>query len=380
MNKSHTHFELIEAFLLNTLSESEREAFEKKLQADPDLCEQIKKHQQLIRVLEDTALIDIKNKLKHIHHQQTPKNLLNGRNLLFIAISIALILAVLFLPRLSHKQIQHPQNDSIQKPEFKETQSSIAESEKNSVDLFSGHSRSELPDEEESKEKKDVAQVDMSLKLSAKTDVVFTPTHNTQPEPTQTILKNEYVQNMESPLKDEIVDNDSKDPCRDIEIWAEVSVKESCSNKATGQITINPENITGGEPPYLASIAGNTFKKELAFSNLNPGVYPLSITDAIGCTRLLGNYTIKSIDCSFEYVFAPDKGEEWEIPKIETDGKIKIYTKAGNLVYEQLLYAGNSHTWQGINSSGYGLPMGVYIFIIEYISGENMQGTITLVR
>lgn len=381
MNQAHTNFELIESFLLNKLSESEREAFEKQLATDPSLREQLNKHRQLVRFVEDATLVEIKNKLKHIDNQHTPKQFENSRNFIFIAGIIAFILAVSFFLRLSHKVTNKPQKDStIQQSELNETQIKASEEREKSVGFSKDINADPESEVKGKKENTDLPDKAMSVHPTSETNFASIPITDALPESTQAPIKEEPAVNVVSPFKSDKAADELKYPCQDIEIRAEVLVKESCSNKATGQLIISPEEITGGTAPFEAFLAGKTIPKGLHFKDLFPGIYQLHITDATGCTSLLGNFTVNSIDCSYDYVFAPDKGEEWEIPLIETDGKIKIYSKAGILVYEQMLFAGTRHTWQGTNSSGYGLAMGVYIFVIECPSGEPLQGTITLVR
>jgi gliding motility-associated-like protein len=104
------------------------------------------------------------------------------------------------------------------------------------------------------------------------------------------------------------------------------------------------------------------------------------IKDANNCFSKLGDILIKAIDCSYEYVFSPDKGEVWKIPTKESAGEIKIFNKQGKLVYSAEFDMPGDYEWDGRTNSGGELPMGAYLFVLKLRDNETLKGNVTIVR
>jgi PKD repeat protein len=56
---------------------------------------------------------------------------------------------------------------------------------------------------------------------------------------------------------------------------------KSCPNKQTGSLTIS--SSSGGTPPFLYSLAGNTYQADPVFDSLPPGNYTIHVKDNNGC-------------------------------------------------------------------------------------------------
>jgi hypothetical protein len=175
--------------------------------------------------------------------------------------------------------------------------------------------------------------------------------------------------------------NPVSDPCTGMTISGVIEAENSCDNAATGQISVTGQSVIGGEPPYQISIdGGKNYYSGFTVKNLLPSKYQVIIKDATDCTANLGEIVIEMVDCSFEYVFSPEKGEIWEIPEIQSSGDIKIYSKQGVLVFSQNFDLPGKYEWDGNSGSGHALPMGAYMFVLTKPESEIIRGTVTIVR
>ncbi|MEL6659796.1 MAG: gliding motility-associated C-terminal domain-containing protein [Bacteroidota bacterium] len=75
------------------------------------------------------------------------------------------------------------------------------------------------------------------------------------------------------------------DDIRDDVSFELITAPAPCDNPLAGTIAIT--NITGGTPPYLASLDGATYVPTESFTNLTPGDYTVFIQDAGGCEAQL---------------------------------------------------------------------------------------------
>lgn len=171
------------------------------------------------------------------------------------------------------------------------------------------------------------------------------------------------------------------DPCNGVVITAEVTVEKSCIEKATGKIIIDKESIQGGEPPYDISLNNDdNFINQLLFSKLTPGFFKVFIRDKNKCINLIEEINLESKTCAYEFIFAPEKGEVWQIPEYEIPFTINIYSKDGRIVFTEKIDFEGNYEWTGRTNTGDELPMGAYMFVLESDSEEPFYGTITLIR
>lgn len=177
------------------------------------------------------------------------------------------------------------------------------------------------------------------------------------------------------PLNNAIID------CRKVKFKIELTVQESCNNKATGSFTIHRESVSGGQPPYRFSINMSGFYDTLVFTTLFPGNYPVYMKDVNNCTGIAGVAQIGSVDCTYQAVFAPLKDETWTVP-VETgkEGILQIFSKSGALVYSLKNIGDYIPVWDGETNTGQQLPMGLYQFEINYSDGTRFSGTVTILK
>ncbi len=197
--------------------------------------------------------------------------------------------------------------------------------------------------------------------------------------PDSTIKNPEAIPVKESELQTD--DRTDSVDCSRVVISAEVEIEESCEQRPTGKISIVKSSIRGGNPPYGVSVDnGKNFYSSFVFGELPPGNYILWLKDKYNCLTNAGSYWISSIDCNYDFVFAPDKGELWKVPNNENTGNLKIYNQQGKLVFNNRIDYSGAYLWDGRSSVGSSLPMGVYQFILELDNKDLLIGNITIVR
>jgi len=74
-----------------------------------------------------------------------------------------------------------------------------------------------------------------------------------------------------------------------------------------------------------------------------------------------------------------DLGEQFTFPAIsESEAHVSIYNRGGLLVYKTKLVQDQTEVWSGTDSNGTVVQSGLYIYIIEYISGSKSTGEIVV--
>jgi hypothetical protein len=164
-------------------------------------------------------------------------------------------------------------------------------------------------------------------------------------------------------------------PCK---IKAEYIIEPSCNNMATGVIEIIESTVSDGIPPYQAMLNGEP-GDSMVFRGLKPGFYKLEIKDASGCLVSLGNIIVDTKDCRYQEKFSPYY-EQWDMPIGSKPGIIEIYNKNGRKVFELKFDGTGKEYWNGNDMNNEALPMGLYLFTIEYDDGDIFQGSITINR
>jgi gliding motility-associated-like protein len=139
--------------------------------------------------------------------------------------------------------------------------------------------------------------------------------------------------------------------------------------------------VSGGMPPYYFSLDTLNFRDTTVFSDLPPGIYSLYAKEAGNCISRLGTAIINSVDCTYQAVFAPARGETWSVPSDpEKSATIYIFSRTGTQVYTTAIRSFETIVWNGTADAGQLLPMGIYHFEIRYTDGTSFNGSVTIVR
>ena len=380
-------YEQIENYLRDNLPEEERYAFEIRISSDPDLERMIEEHRQLADFIEEGTLLEIRDSIRKIHDNNFGgKRGFSGRKpLSYTILGIVVVLSVsiwLLKKPVSEKTIAHsetvPLPDSVEAPVIEvkiETETINIKKVKPPVhpvkiaeDLKEPHNHNVIAQTKSKAFDDTIKTEDNIIRVENKVPIILPQT-----SASNTDLK-EGLENKKSARENNV-------NCDTVHVSAKVETAESCEERATGKILVVIESSKGSSPPYFLSIDnGSEYQQASQIVDLPPGIYPVWLKDKNDCLSIIGNFLVGSISCDYDYIFAPDRGERWEIPTKNKSGKIKIYTKEGSLIYSEYFEKGQIIDWDGISLDGDPQPMGVYRFILEFSDGNPLIGNVTIVR
>lgn len=132
-----------------------------------------------------------------------------------------------------------------------------------------------------------------------------------------------------------------------------VTSNPPCANINDGVITVNPTDGTG---PYTYSLNGGPAQNSNVFSNLAPGTYNISFTDAIGCT---GTNTATLVTNT---PLATTVTLTMPLCNGNADGIIRLTASGGVAAYEYSKDGGTTYQSSGTFN---GLTAGTYTFRIR---------------
>lgn len=149
--------------------------------------------------------------------------------------------------------------------------------------------------------------------------------------------------------------------------------------------------VNGGTEPYDFKWSLSQTKNTQFLTDLCPGEYFVTVTDANGCgvpdliisARVLDR---RNPCLDNRSIITPDGdglNENFTINCIEelTDNHLQIFNRWGQLVYDARNY---DNAWKGTSEKGEKLPDGAYYFILEYTDNEGKRaqhkGSLTLLR
>ena len=362
--------EWIESYLNGDLSTGETGLFRKRLEEDPSFAREVDMHRQLRAWIEDGTYLNVKNELKDIHIRKTrlSKNFKRITGFGIGCLMIGFVLLLVFRNTRSTKESY--------------TIPAISMTTTDTADTFFSKAGKQSPT---SLVKKVIpleplnrpVQDDMN-RMSGDSIVI----NNSALEDTQKPLPG-TLEEVKLPVGDKTpgpVKQVGID-CRKTKFKVELTVLQSCNNKATGSFTIHRESVSGGKPPYSFSLNTSRFYDTLQFAALFPGNYPVYVKDGNNCIGMAGVAQIGSVDCTYQAVFAPLKGETWTVPvEAGKEGTLQVISKSGTLVYSIKFTNNDIPVWNGETTTGQQLPMGIYQFEITYSNGSRFMGNVTIVR
>jgi len=381
--------EWIETCLNGNLSAEEVKLFRKRLEEEPDFAREVERHRQLREIISDGALLHVKNQLMSIHLQKlkTVRKIrrITGYGLGGILVGILTLLVVRI--SIDDENVQKLSGRAIPETKTPVIVSDQTGAEELTVELMqdSGtHARETAQDIKPTGN--DIKTENHAMSASMDTFITgigreMTGTNlNPVKTPPDTAIYSETRQDEENE-PDTASKKASEANCRKIKLEGNFIEYESCNNKPTGGIMIYSQSVTGGMPPYTFSLNGTRFIDTIQFSGLYPGNYPVYARDANNCISRLGLALVRSVDCTYQAVFAPLKGEIWTVPADQDrEGILNIFNKSGTLVYTIRISNDETTTWNGSTLSGQALPMGIYQFEIRYSDGSRFIGNVTIVK
>lgn len=376
-------YELIEQYLLGKLKGEDLQKIEDRIANNAEFAAEVKKHSEFHAFIFERAMIDMKAEISKIHQYNTTgwRNL--GWRNLFSFLGAIVFIAIVFLafnPKIKYDKGLISGNFQKRSGVIAVDSPAIAtapinfKTKSNKEQLYTASNSVSIADTTIAEnDTVYYSQEQTGLELS---EIINSAVSVSQPE-IQSKTKNMAGAEKTEPQAGIKAVSD----CDEVNIEADIFSENSCDNKANGKIKVDKQSITGGEAPYLISIdEGKNYYPDYIINNLSASKYTLFIRDANNCIGKLGSVIIKSVDCSNEYVFAPDKGEVWEIPTGDFSGDLKIYNKQGKIIYSADFKSPGDYEWDGRTNNGSELPMGAYMFILKLSNSEIIRGNVTIVR
>jgi hypothetical protein len=370
-------YRLIEQYLNDELSSSERMRFEENLAQDPALAQEVELYALSNEVVFENRLLDIKQK---IQSDFSNNNTSSGWNKYIIPtiIGIGLIAGIggyIYSskedPLTSQKNKSVEQVSTIQQNNTEKT--GTTEKNTSAAPSFNPATNSAATSNADQ----------IKTANPAKTDSVHVHTG--------------AVQQIKTPISDPIVvtpktDNTNKalmnppkekaDPCANVTLTAEFKLTPACKGTATGEIQVLLSKTTGGKAPYSYAINDESFGMASYFNDLKKGTYTIHVKDQNNCTQLFLK-EIKEVNCVQsldDYSFNPTRGQTWKYEnKSMTAAHIQILDKSGMLVKSySSLQPGQQVEWDGKSDQGNDVQMGGYVCLISYDNGTVEKGMIII--
>lgn len=362
MREEDKTYELIEEYLNSQLSDSDRVAFEKELQTNPDLQHQLNLHKFTNELVIENRLLDVKEILleqKSTGGKSVWKFIVGG-------LAGALVLTGILL---------FSQQDKT-KPSKKETITNTSKPD-SQISMDNKAPEEQVPSEKTEDVTTKKKEKSTAPKSNASSESTISTEEHTPFDPgTINIIETEK---QPEPVKEEnkTVPVNPADPCFNTNIIANVSANSACSGEEDGAILVN--GFKGGHSPYNVLVYDNHNELKSAPLSLSAGTYNVEIKDSKGCIKKYEQIVVPKKDCPKDFHFNPFIGQTWSIPVGTQDGKLVIHNDRGAVAFEKDIHAGAEEHWSGESKNGE-INSGFYIFVIKYKDGSQLQGSVSIVK
>lgn len=365
-------YRLIEQYLNEELSSSERMRFEEQIAQDPSLAEEVELYALSNEIVFENRLLDIKKK---IASDFSTNNNSSGWNRYIVpaVIGLGLIAGIGGYIYSSKEDVTAQKNKSEEQRST--VQQEHTEAEKTTTGAV-GSSNNVITNSTTGSTNQSNATT------TVKTDSVYAPTGIVPQIKTQTndpIIVPSKTDNINNapinPPKDKI------NPCANIVLTAEFKLTPACKGAATGEIQVLLSKTSGGKAPYSYAINDESFGLESFFNDLKKGTYTIHVKDQNNCTQLFSK-EIKEVNCVQaldDYSFNPNRGQTWKYDnKSMTVAHIQILDKSGTLLKYYDVHPNQQVEWDGKSEQGNDVQMGGYVCLISYDNGVVEKGMIII--
>lgn len=360
--------QLIEDYFEGNLSISEKANFESLLKVNDALKAEFELEKQARSIIEDSVLIEWEDKIS-----MEMDSMRSSRKWKKTGIGTLLILGIAGFAVLSTSEQQ--KNDPI----IHETDYDVQTESDRSIEII------DTVVEKTATQQTPPTHSSISKNHTEKGSAKSTNTSDTIPTETPDTTQSSFATEMNEKTNQE--DNSSHesqststsqttqvDPCTETPLRFETSTTPSCTNEATGQLTIN---ITHGTAPYTRILLPDELElSDNEITDLEANTYTVFVIDGNECESK-SEIVIESINC-----YKPEKGfnpdfETWQYNGIEQEVLFMIYNKAGKLIVRQDVI--DSFEWDGNDDTGERVPSGSYIYMMEHKGQLIKKGTLSVI-
>ena len=161
----------------------------------------------------------------------------------------------------------------------------------------------------------------------------------------------------------------------------------TCKDAANASIVVNVNGLH--TPFHYAWYKNGTPLSDTvsAITGLGPGIYSFVVTDSWGNSKSDTVSFLNSDEACFIAVhngFTPNGdgiNDGFVIDHLDMfpDNKVSIFSRWGNIIWEEKGYNNTTVVWKGQGKSGQMLPAGTYFYVVE-ADGKTMKGWVELLR
>lgn len=366
-------YRLIEQYLNDELSSSERARFEERIAQDPTLAEEVELYALTNSVVFESRLLDVKQKMQSNFPSNDNNTTGLNKYIVPVIVGISLLASIGAYVYYSKEDVAVIQKDAVTEqmsntePEHAKTQDA------EDIENASASRASNAPTN--SATTNTANQINTSI--PTKTDSVTAPKVIVAPPIKKQATDSVAPTNKTTPTQPK----EKLDPCASTSIKTEFKLTPTCTNAATGEIQILLSKTTGGKAPYSYAINNESFGMESFFNELKKGTYTIHVKDQNNCTQLFLK-EIKEVTCVQaldDYSFNPNRGQTWKYEnKTMTAAHIQILDKSGTLLKTYTVAPNQQIEWDGKSEQGNDLQMGGYICLISYDNGSVEKGMIII--
>ena len=377
------YIEKIEAYLNNTLSEAEADAFEKEMNSDSALRQEVAAHRAVQEAIVDHELMavkgDIKTFMDHQGHSNFPRN---GKIALGVGgLAVAVLSTWLLLS--GEPEFVQVENNAQELISAQPKNRTIAPSGITNEDQEKKIEEEKLADRvsttSSSQYKEQLADLPVIMESDHNGQAPVLPPriHKKIPDLSTQKPVNNFTQIV--PVKP--LNFAGGDDCFANLAEADLQVTDQCKS---GSIQIPDGWIqrVKNHKLNILLLPDSIVIRENTQSGIKPGAYQLLLSDGDDCT-LAKTFVIVGDECPKEQkAFSPERGERWvfELPDGMT-GTIDIFNKSGTLMKRLNVVSTQETFWDGYTTAGIVAPMGAYFYVaVDQKGREADRGTMYLIR
>ncbi len=379
MDKHQKYSEIIDKWLTNTLSDEEKELL-KHYEQDDQFLSIKSEMEQIHNLIYEVNLLDKRATFSRLLDEKTNKN---PNRKWFLGGSFFLIATIASIVLLNHTNKTK-----------NETQKAVVLTEqKTSLKVHSEIANESLSTTED--------HVDEATSSATKSSMIIDQIpHPAHAESSSTLSEQNFDEGTsnvdpaallsidkkdidKSVSKEEIkVSNIKKDvnkakPVACPPLTIDRKINPSCSNRANGQITVSgaPESATY----ELEEL--NLVQKSSSFFELPPGDYQVIIEYNKVCKEKVKNLHVSEVFCfsENEYVFNPNRDDNFIIELGNESGVAVIYSKRGEII-KNLGEISQTLNWDGRNQNKQMVTDGNYPIVFKSKSGKVLKTAVTVMR
>ena len=375
-------YELIDKFLSNQLSQSEKVIFDDLVINDSDFSNEVEKNRNANKVIHQLGLFETSNKLNLLHKQQTRAKT-NKRYWSLGAAAILLggygLYSIVTVETKSNSVTPKSIEITVEKER-------INDDKVISKPIVSTATIENIQEEKSTVISKDLEKIGVVespeikkvVDLSGTNEVTLNIIEDTSDVIYTAVLANTEIETIsEEPTKKEII-------CGDI-VLTTFNTEPSCIGEQNGKLIFSQDSLVGGALPYKTFIYRLGDQSNYLDKNqLASGDYAIKVVDANGCKDVITDIIIKEERClqRIDDSFSPRYGEKWQYPKIAgvSEYSFVIKNMANVTILEKEVSLDQETDWNGVLENGSILEKGIYYVEIKSDQETYAMGTITIVE